>query len=264
MSTTWNKLNEYHLIRWAQKASSYEWMHNKASIYYNKRGNIIIISSIVLGSIASVLELILMTLFFSIEMSKIAVGCLIVLPLVFNIVAVMLTTIYVSLNYNDLKVNHKTDSDKFSVLATKIYNNLALNRQDRDISAKDYLNQIQIEYEEIRSKNNDTLPNKIIKQYTERTKNLEIAKPEIIGLNEEDIFNIDAKKLANVYKSVIDKSNSDKSDENKSEEDKSEVEIVLQTEMQKEFEKLLKEHKKTSEPDAYLKLDNYMTEFKNI
>jgi hypothetical protein len=182
-----NKINWHHqqeiiLKEWAEIASSYRWMHDRAHRIYKKKHMNYTIPVIIMSTLTGAANFTQTS--FPQEYSK---G----VPLVIggiNIISAIVATISQFLKIAEFNEGHKIATISYSKLSRNIRMELSLPLYERTINGQDMIKSCKSEIDRL-IEQGPQIPVDVLKNFHKKFNNKRFVKPEILDIHSANIFN---------------------------------------------------------------------------
>jgi len=177
----WHPQQEKILKEWAEMATCYRWMHDRAYRIYKVENMRFAIPVIILSTITGTANFAQDSFPESIkEYVPMGIGVL-------NLTAGLLTTISQFLRVNELQEGHRVAGISYSKFARNISLGLNLPLKDRDLNGKDSIDFYAQQLDRLIEQSPD-IPSDILKKFKNKYGNHAFKKPEIVHLKKINIF----------------------------------------------------------------------------
>jgi hypothetical protein len=167
----WTPQQEQLLIRWAEKASGYAWLHNQSVNYFKHRNLYISIPASIFGYIAGAAALLTNDL-----SSQPTVKGLIGIS---GIIAGLLTNFQEMFTFKEESEKHKISSLRFLVFFREISCELSMDPQHRN-SPSDFITMKRLEFDKMLEQS-PNIPQGIAKKFNIKFSNISFQKPDIVN-----------------------------------------------------------------------------------
>lgn len=181
----WHPQQEELLRKWAEIATCYRWMYDRAYRDYTSKNMGFAIPVIVLSTITG-------TANFAHEsfpenwqnLAPMAIGSL-------NLIAGLLTTVSQFLRINELQEGHRVASIGFAKFGRNI--RVALNLPHKTMQGEEFVEMMRQEYDRLLEQS-PSIPTKILLQFQSSFKNLDLEMPEIVSVRPVKVFKEEIQK----------------------------------------------------------------------
>ncbi len=177
----WHVQQEVILREWAEVASSYRWMHDRAFRIYKKQSLRFTIPVIILSTLTGTAN------FAQASFPENWQGYVPCVIGFLNITAGIVTTIQQFLRVNELQEGNRVASIAFGKYARNITVELNLPVEDRNTSGADFVRICRSEMDRL-IEQSPIIPSEILEAYEEEYGDKEISKPEICELSSVTVY----------------------------------------------------------------------------
>lgn len=164
---TWTRQEEELLASWAERASGYRWLHDKTSKYYDSMNRFLEIPVSILSYLSGGA---ILSGTMGENVARYIVGTI-------SIFGGILTNIQSALRWKELGEKHRLIGNLFSAYHRNITAELSLEPQFR-MNPLEYLRMKRTEFDRY-IEQSPVIPQKIIVEFNEKFKDIEMSKPEI-------------------------------------------------------------------------------------
>jgi len=201
----WHQQQAKLLKNWAEVASSYRWMHNQAYMIYKKKNLYFMLPLIIMSTVAGTANFAQATFPESIRpyVPQI-IGAI-------NLIAAIMTTIYQFLKISEFMESHRISSINYGKLARTLTVELNLPIKDRNSGGAECVKNSRTEIDRL-IEQSPAIPKNVLLQYERIFAGKGLSEPEIIVINNVDIYEDQENKVATTvseaglkFKSVISK-----------------------------------------------------------
>jgi hypothetical protein len=190
------KNNEWHpqqaklLKSWAEVASSYRWMHNQAYMIYKKKNLHFMLPLIIMSTVAGTANF---------AQSTFPNGIRPYVPQIIgaiNLISAIMTTIYQFLKISEFMESHRISSINYGKLARTLTVELNLPVKDRNSGGAECVKVSRTEIDRL-IEQSPAIPKNVLLSYESKFAGRGLSEPEIIVINQVDIYEDIENKTAN-------------------------------------------------------------------
>jgi hypothetical protein len=177
----WHPQQSKLLKNWAEVASSYRWMHNQAYMIYKKKNLNFMIPLIIMSTVTGTANFAQTTFPETIRpyVPQI-IGAI-------NLISAIMTTIYQFLKISEFMESHRISSINYGKLARTITVELSLPVKDRNSGGAECVKVSRTEIDRL-IEQSPAIPKKILFAYESLFSGKGLSEPEIIVINQVDIY----------------------------------------------------------------------------
>ena len=185
----WHSQQSKLLKNWAEVASSYRWMHNQAYMGYKKSNLWFMIPLIIMSTVAGTASFAQST-FPEVIRHYVPqmVGAI-------NLISAILTTIYQFLKISEYMESHRISSINYGKLARTLTVELNLPIKDRNSGGAECVKNSRTEIDRL-IEQSPAIPKHVLLQYERIFAGKGLSEPEIIVINNVDIYEDQENKVA--------------------------------------------------------------------
>jgi hypothetical protein len=177
----WHPQQSKLLKNWAEVASSYRWMHNQAYMIYKKKNLNFMIPLIIMSTVTGTANF---------AQSTFPEGIRPYVPQIIgaiNLISAIMTTIYQFLKISEFMESHRISSINYGKLARTITVELSLPVKDRNSGGAECVKVSRTEIDRL-IEQSPAIPKKILFAYESLFSGKGLSEPEIIVINQVDIY----------------------------------------------------------------------------